>query len=214
MGIDGARIAEEIIAPDAGENLFAVEHAPRMAGKQIEQLDLARRAGDALTAELDAVTFGLNLQRAEGQRGQLFFLHGFRRGRRAPQDGFDAGNDLARAEGLDDIIVRAHFKPQNAVDFLAAGGEHDDGELALFADSLTDLHAGHPGHHLIQKHQVVMLFFDHFKRLLAVVGGIMEKFLVIQIQGERLMDDGVIVADQDARCFAHGDHLRSNISLF
>ena len=53
-----------------------------------------------------------------------------------------------------------------------------------------------------------MLFFDHFKRLLAVVGGIMEKLLVIQIQGQRLMDDGVIVADQDARCFAHGDHLR------
>ena len=38
MGIDRARVAEEIIAPDAGENLFAVEYAPRMAGKQIEQL--------------------------------------------------------------------------------------------------------------------------------------------------------------------------------
>jgi len=55
---------------------------------------------------------------------------------------------------------------------------------------------------------------DYLKRLFAVVGGIMEKLLVIQIQGQRLMDDGVIVADQDARCFAHGDHLRSNISLF
>lgn len=52
MGIDGARVAEEIIAPDAGENLFAVEYAPRMAGKQIEQLDLTRRAGDALPPSL------------------------------------------------------------------------------------------------------------------------------------------------------------------
>lgn len=46
-----------------------------------------------------------------------------------------------------------------------------------------------------------MLFFDHFKRLLAVVGGIMEKLLVIQIQGQRLMDDGVIVADPGCALF-------------
>ena len=56
MGIDRARIAEEIVAPDTGEDLFAVKHAARMAGQQIEQLDLARGAGDALPGKFDAVT--------------------------------------------------------------------------------------------------------------------------------------------------------------
>ena len=66
MGIDRARIAEEIVAPDTGENLFAVKHAARMAGQQIEQLDLARGAGDALPGKFDAVTFRLNFQRTKG----------------------------------------------------------------------------------------------------------------------------------------------------
>lgn len=100
MGIDRARIAEEIVAPDTGEDLFAVKHAARMAGQQIEQLDLARGAGDALPGKFDAVTFRLNLQRTKGQRGQLFFLRGVRRGTGAAQNGLDAGDDLARLNGL------------------------------------------------------------------------------------------------------------------
>ena len=178
-----------------------------MAGQQIEQLDLARGAGDALPGKFDAVTFRLNFQRTKGQRGQLFFLSGVRRGTGAAQNGLDAGDDLARAERLDDVIVRTHFKSQNAVDFLAARGQHDNGQLAVLADGLADLHAGHAGHHLIQKHQIVMLLFDHFQRLLAVVGGIMQKIFMIQIERKRLMDNRVIVANQNTRRFAHGDHL-------
>ena len=182
-----------------------------MAGQQIQQLHLARGAGDALPGELDAVTLGLDFQRTVGQRGQLFILRGIRRGAGAAQNGLDAGDDLARAERLDDVIVRAHFEPQNAVDFLAAGGQHDDGELAVLANGLTDLHAGHAGHHLIQQHQIVMLLLNHVQRLPAVVGGVVQKILVIQIEGERLMNDGIIVANQNTYRFAHGDHLGENI---
>ena len=38
----------------------------------------------------------------------------------------DARDELARIEGLRQVIVRAHLQPDDAVDILALGGQHDD----------------------------------------------------------------------------------------
>ena len=204
MRIDGARVAEEVIAPDAGKDLLAVKDAARMAGKQVQKLHLARRAGDVLPVHAHAVALVLDFQAPVGQRGELILMGVLAAGGGAPQDGLDAGDDLARGEGLDDVVVRTHFKAENAVDLLAPGGEHDDGQAAFPADGLADLHAGCAGHHLVQEHQVVVLLFHHFKCLLAVVSGVVQKVFVVKIQRKRLVDDRVVVANQNAHVFVHG----------
>jgi hypothetical protein len=40
--------------------------------------------------------------------------------------GADAGQQFAQAVGLGDIVVRAHFQAEHAVDLVTAHGEHDD----------------------------------------------------------------------------------------
>jgi hypothetical protein len=49
----------------------------------------------------------------------------------APQDGSDARCHLARAEGLDDVVVGAELEPDDLVGLLAPGGEHDDRDARL-----------------------------------------------------------------------------------
>ena len=44
----------------------------------------------------------------------------------ATENGVDARDELARIEGLRQIVVGAHFEAQDAIDILALGGEHDD----------------------------------------------------------------------------------------
>jgi len=60
----------------------------------------------------------------------------------APQNGFDAGQQLARAKGLDHVIVRAQLEPQDAVEFLALGGDENNGkraQTAVLAEGAADL---------------------------------------------------------------------------
>ena len=42
----------------------------------------------------------------------------------------DAADQFARAEGFDDVIVGAEFQTEDAVDFVLAGGQQDNGDRA------------------------------------------------------------------------------------
>jgi hypothetical protein len=44
---------------------------------------------------------------------------------RAAQDAADARQQLARAEGLGQVVVGAHFQADDAVDLVGTRGEHD-----------------------------------------------------------------------------------------
>jgi hypothetical protein len=66
-----------------------------------------------------------------------FLVSGCWRAAGAPQDGLDAGLDLQNIERLGHIVVRAVFQPENLIDVLALGGEHDDGHVAVLADALA-----------------------------------------------------------------------------
>jgi hypothetical protein len=46
--------------------------------------------------------------------------------RLAPQHGVDARHELARVEGLGEVVVRAHLEADDAVHVVALRGEHDD----------------------------------------------------------------------------------------
>ena len=47
-------------------------------------------------------------------------------GRRAAQHALDARHQLARVEGLGDVVVGAHLEADDAIDDRAGGRQHDD----------------------------------------------------------------------------------------
>ena len=59
----------------------------------------------------------------------------------ALEDSPDAGDQLARAEGLRHIIVAAHFKTEDAIDLLIARRQEEDRQGGGLADFPADLEA-------------------------------------------------------------------------
>jgi hypothetical protein len=70
------------------------------------------------------------------------------------QDGADTGQQFAHTKGFGEVIIGAEFKAGNPVDFVLAGGEHDDGDGAFFAQHATDRKAVEARQHYIQHYNV------------------------------------------------------------
>ena len=71
------------------------------------------------------------------------------------EDGLDACEELADAEGLGDVVVGSELEAEDFVDLLALGGEHDDGDVhPLGSDSLADLEAVELGEHEVEDDEV------------------------------------------------------------
>jgi hypothetical protein len=51
----------------------------------------------------------------------------------ASENGFNTRDQFGRAEGLRDVIVRAHLKGSDLVNIGAQGGNDDDGQIAALA---------------------------------------------------------------------------------
>lgn len=139
VGIDGAGIGEGFIAPDGVEDLIAGEGAIGILEEVDEEvvlgggeLDLLAAAGDDAAVDVD---FGI---------GELEDLGLFGGG--AAQEGANAGEELAAAEGFDDIVVGADFEEEDFVDLVADGGEDEDGGADVGAAELfADFGTGHAG---------------------------------------------------------------------
>ena len=166
----------------------------------MQYLHFLGRAGDDLARGLDLIVFQADLQLRQADDGAVLILRLFRE---APQHRLDAGQHLAGAERLDDVVVRAQFQAEDAVDLLALGREHDDGDGAGLADGAAHVDARHARHHQIQHHHVGVQALHHFQGLLPVIRGLMLVPFGTQIQPQRLMHHRVIVADQDQRVHRH-----------
>ena len=74
-----------------------------------------------------------------------------------PRDGPDAGDQLAQAERLDDVVVRPELETDDAVDLLAAGRDDDDRHLGACAQLATDGEAVHVREPEVEQHDVGLL---------------------------------------------------------
>jgi len=120
-------------APRQVEKLVAAQHALRPLHQRDQKIVFAgaERYRDAVLANELARP---GVERPAVETIALRSMPPVRRGDRFPaaaQHGLDARDEFAAAERLRQVIVRAHFQPDDAIDLVALRGQHDDGEVRL-----------------------------------------------------------------------------------
>ena len=126
---------------------------------------------------------------------------------RAAHDRADARDQLARRERLDHVVVDAGFEAADAIDFLAARGEHDDRNLArelFLAQAAREIQAAHARQHPVEQDQVGHALGDHALRG-ARIGRVHRVHAgLAQGEGDHVADRGFVFDDQDV--FLHEGH--------
>ena len=137
------------------EQLVATEHALGMLEEDLEQAKLRTRQHDDDALRIDEMPCGeveRPSRKAHARRRRRLEARWQRLG--APQDAADARQQLSRLERLGEIVVGAHFQADDAIDRLAARGQHDHRQVRARAQRAAQLQAVLAGHHEVEDDQV------------------------------------------------------------
>jgi hypothetical protein len=126
----------------------------------------------------------------------------------APEHGAYAGEQLARVEGLRDVVVGAYLEPDDAGVVVAAGGEHDHRHVARRTQRAAHLEAVDPGQHHVEQDRVEAPLFGPREAELAR-GHVHDLGVVLsEVLGEELRQIEVVVDEE------HSQHARVTIQAF
>ena len=151
MDVERLGRAEPVDVPDLVDEPLAAHDGAGLAHEQGEEVELLARELQRLAVERHGARRRVELDGADLQRAGR---RGGRGGARAAQDGADAGDELARAERLDDVVVGAELEAQHAVGLVAAGGEHDHRHALAVAQLAQQVEARAVGEHDVEEHEV------------------------------------------------------------
>ena len=116
----------------------------------------------------------------------------------AAQHGVDARHQFAGTEGFGQVVVGAHFQTDDAVDLVALGGEHDDGDLVLLATQPpADRQAILAGHHQVEHDQIVEFAGERLVHRGGAVDGLDGEALLAEVALQQLSQAQVVVDDED-----------------
>ena len=115
-----------------------------------EQVELLRRELEVLLTDAGLATARIDLEVAVLDHG-AFEVASFQAG--APKDRFHARDELTRIERLGQIVVGAHLEPDDLVDVLVAGGEHEDQDVGRLPDPAAHLDPVDIGEHEVEHDQ-------------------------------------------------------------
>src|SRR5262249_60833971 len=88
--------------------------------------------------------------------------------RGAPQQGPDAAPELPDRERLRDVVVGSELEPDDLVELVVAGGEHDDRHRARRPEPPADLEPVDLRKHQVEHDEVDLLALEPPERLFAV----------------------------------------------
>ena len=114
---------------------------------------------------------------------------------------------MARGQcAVGQVVIGPHFKADNAIHFIALGGEHDDRrQIVNAAQAAANGQAVFAWHHQVKHDQVKMLTAADFVHLLAVGHGLDLKALLTQVTGQQIAQTGVVVDNKKVMVmFVHG----------
>src|SRR5919198_3416741 len=124
VAVEQTGAALGFVAPDACDELVAGQDPPGLGRQRGQQLELG--PGQAHRATLDRHFAGAEVDAQAAEHELLAGRGGLGGPRRAAQHRPDAGDQLARAEWLGDVVVGSQLQPDHLVDLVAAGGQDDD----------------------------------------------------------------------------------------
>ena len=133
----------------------------------------SRSAPSTVTMRISGLSRTPLVLQPAGDRGGAGVAGSARRGHRdvvprAAQHRVDACAQLARPEGLGDIVVGAGLETLQRVDLLGARAEHHDVRRAEGADPLRGLEAVHAGHVDVERRDQRLMRPDELETLVAV----------------------------------------------
>src|SRR5882762_3538118 len=149
------------------EQLLARQHPLRRCAERLQQVQLA-------VAEIDAATLGrsqpaaaeveLPPSKAIGAPLVAARQH-LARGLITAQHGADAGEQLARTEGLHDVVVGAELEAHYPVGLVVLTGDDDDRGCAFLPELARELHAVLCGEAQVEHDQVDDVLDQHLRHL-------------------------------------------------
>ncbi len=193
------------VLPDVLQQLLAAEDLAGGRGQEQQQFHLGRgqrevgaALGDDESGPVDG-QFAVGLHGGRARLGGAGVPVGGQRG--APQHRADAGLQHFAARGLDDVVVGARLQAEDHVEVVAAGGEHDDRQLAVGADAPADLEAVLAREHQVQQHDVGAEGGQEVQAVLAAGRGRHLVAAPAEREGDSVAHGGVVL---DQKYSGHG----------
>ena len=165
---------------------------PACSARAQEQRELVARQRPDLAVEAHLARAAVDLQPAEAQQV------GLGRTWPTPQDGSQAGKQLARLEGLGQIVVGPQLETDDAVHGVSARGQHQDRHVAARADLAAHIEPVHVGQHQVEDDRVEGVARLQGEPGRAGPGALDAKSRPAEIVADHLGKAGVVLDQQDA----------------
>ncbi len=194
MHVDGAFLHVHAAAPHVVEQLGAGVDPLRMGHEEVQQAVLGGADRHRRVVDEHAVGGAVDAHRADHDAAVLVVLAG------AAHHRADPGQQLARRERLDHVVVHAGLQAADAVVLLAARGQHDDRHLAgegVLAPAPGQLQPAGAGQHPVEQDQVGHAVGDGGLGLARIPGMDRLEIALAQGEGDHVADGGFVVDDQD-----------------
>src|SRR5215210_1384266 len=133
----------ELVAPHPAQERAAREHPARAGGQRHQELELGVGEVHLLTVGRHPAARQVDPEPVVGQ-----LVRALARWYRGPaHDRPDTRHELPYGERLGDVVIGPELEPDDPVYLVVAGGQHDNGHVALRPDPPYDLRAVELGEH-------------------------------------------------------------------
>src|SRR5215218_8568385 len=183
----------ELVAPHPAQERAAREHPTRAGGQGHQQLELGVGEIHLLTVGRDPATRQVDPEPVVGQLIRTLA----RRYRCPTHNRPDARHELPDGERLGNVVVSPEFETDDPVYLVVAGGQHDDGHVALRADPPYDLRAVELGEHDVEHDQVRLIGLERFQGGLAVTGDLDLEPFALEGMREHLLERRLVIDQKD-----------------
>src|SRR6267378_1797247 len=202
VSVDGARLQLAGEAPDVAQQRPARLQPAHPRHEGGEQLELQRGERDLVAPDEGAVR-----RQVDAERAHPFLWNVRLTVHSAPQHGARAQHQLPHAERLGDEVVGAQLESHDAIDLLAARGDHDHGDVPGPRRGLqlaADLGPRHSRQHQVEQHQIGGPVTHQGERLLAVASRRGLEASLSEVELHQVHQVLLVLDDQDQLRASHG----------
>ncbi|CCV15319.1 hypothetical protein MESS4_750254 [Mesorhizobium sp. STM 4661] len=201
------------------KQLLACQHAPRVEAKCQQHVEFRCGHRDMhIFGAAQLARYWIDAPAGKSQRLMAFAT--LRPIGRAPHQAPDSGNQFPRIERLCNVVVRAQFEPNDAIDIISERRQHNDRCLSRCTQSPADVEAVLPRQHGVEDDQVKGLSAHRTIHVRGGFGRHRVKAILGQHLDQHRCDFRVILDEKDADdrirrshvllVSGHGNHVLSS----